>query len=71
MKNKTLQNCSISYHFLFNDQTFIDKHSSVFFFLDLHKINCNYFQQYQNHFLFFENFNFLDITLGHVRLQIY
>lgn len=33
MKNKTLQNCSISYHFLFNDQTFIDKHSSGFFFL--------------------------------------
>lgn len=69
MKNKTLQNGSISYYFLFNDQTFIDKHSSVFF--DLHKINCNYFQQYRNHFLFFENFNFLDITLGHVRLQIY
>lgn len=67
MKNKTLQNCSISYHFLF---TFIDKYSSGFFF-DLHKINGNYFQQYQNHFLSFENFNFLDITFGHVRLQNY
>lgn len=57
MKNKTLQNCSISYHFLFNDQTFIDKQSSGFFSIYI-KLIVTIFSNISKPFPLFFKFQF-------------